>query len=122
TANGTATAGSDYASASGTLTFAAGETTKTIVVPITGDTTVESNETFTVSLAAASGATIADGSAVGTIVNNDAAPPSSGDLEAYLTLVDSWNSGFNANIVVHNDGSSMSGWQIVVEMPNQITD
>ncbi len=122
TANGSATAGSDYSALSGTLTFAAGETTKTIIVPITGDTTVESNEAFTVNLAAASGATIVDGSAVGTIVNNDSAPPSDGDLAAHLTLADSWNSGFNANIVVHNDGSSMSNWQIVIEMPNQITD
>ncbi|MBY0324701.1 MAG: cellulase family glycosylhydrolase [Reyranella sp.] len=122
TANASATAGSDYTAVTGTVTFAAGETTKTIVVPITGDTTVESNETFTVSLAAASGATIADGSAVGTIVNNDAPPPTAGDLQAHLALADSWNSGFNANVVVHNDGSSMSGWQIVVEMPNQITD
>ena len=75
TANGTATAGSDYTARSGTLTFAAGETTKTVTVPITGDTAVEGNETFTISLAAASGATIADGAAVGTIVNNDTAPP-----------------------------------------------
>ncbi|SEP49729.1 Aryl-phospho-beta-D-glucosidase BglC, GH1 family [Rhodospirillales bacterium URHD0017] len=122
TANGTATAGSDYSAITGTLTFAAGETTKTITVPITGDTTVEANETFTVTLAAASGATIADGSATGTIVNNDTAPPTSGNLEVHLSLADSWNSGFNANVVVHNDGSSMSGWQIVVDMPNQITD
>ncbi len=122
TANGTATAGSDYAAASGTITVAAGETTKTVTIPITGDTAVEANETFTVTLAAASGATIVDGLAVGTIVNNDDAPPPSGDLEAHLSLADSWNSGFNANVVVHNDGASMSGWQIVIEMPNQITD
>ena len=38
-------------------------------------TPVEANETFTVSLSGPSGATIADGSAVGTIVNDDAAPP-----------------------------------------------
>ena len=38
------------------------------------------------------------------------------------SLADSWSSGFNANVVVHNDGSSMSGWQIVIDMPNQITD
>ena len=85
TANGTATAGSDYTARSGTLTFAAGETTKTVTVPITGDTAVEANETFTISLAGASGATIADGSATGTIVNNDTAPPPSGDLEAQFS-------------------------------------
>src|ERR1044072_8136111 len=69
TANGTATAGSDYTALTGTITFAAGETTKTITAPIAGDTAVEANEPFTINLAAASGATIVDGSAVGTVVN-----------------------------------------------------
>ncbi|MCB0931195.1 MAG: cellulose binding domain-containing protein, partial [Mycobacterium sp.] len=48
TANGTATAGSDYTATSGTLTFAPGVTTQTVAVKVTGDTTVESDETFTV--------------------------------------------------------------------------
>ena len=122
TANGTATAGSDYTARSGTVTFAAGETTKTVTVPITGDAAVEGNETFTISLAGASGATIADGAATGTIVNNDTAPLPSGDLEAQFSLVDSWSSGFNGNVVVHNEGSSTTGWQIVIDMPYQITD
>ena len=39
TANGTATAGSDYVASTGTLTFAAGETVKTVVVDITDDAT-----------------------------------------------------------------------------------
>ena len=71
TANGTATAGSDYVAASGTLTFAAGETSKPIPVTVNGDTTVESNETFTVNLSGATGATIADAQGVGTITNDD---------------------------------------------------
>jgi len=74
TANGTATAGSDYAARSGTLTFAPGETTKTIRVPVTGDTQVEANETITLTLSSPAGATIADGSATGTIVNDDVLP------------------------------------------------
>ena len=74
TANGTATAGSDYAATSGSLTFAAGETSKTVHVDIGGDTAFEANETFTVALSNASGATIADATAVGTIVNDDPAP------------------------------------------------
>ena len=122
TANGTATAGSDYTARSGTVTFAAGETTKTVTVPITGDGAVEGNETFTISLAGASGATIADGAATGTIVNNDSAPLPSGDLEAQFSLVNSWSSGFNGNVLVHNEGSSTTGWQIVIDMPYQITD
>ncbi|HEY9649221.1 MAG TPA: Calx-beta domain-containing protein, partial [Coleofasciculaceae cyanobacterium] len=73
TANGTATAGSDYTATSGTLTFAPGETTKTINVPILGDTTVEANETFNINLSNATNATIADAQGVGTIRNDDTA-------------------------------------------------
>ena len=76
TANGTAVAPGDYtAVASGTLTFTGTTTTQTINVPIVGDTTVEPTETFTVTLSAPVGATIADGSATGTITNDDAPPP-----------------------------------------------
>jgi len=74
TANGPkfgATAPSDYTSTSGTLTFSPGETTKTIEVSVNGDTVPEANETFTVNLSAASGAAIADGSGLGTILNDD---------------------------------------------------
>jgi hypothetical protein len=71
TSNGTATAGSDYTSASGTLNFAAGETTKTFTVAVAGDTTPEADETFTVTLSAASKATISTATATGTILDDD---------------------------------------------------
>ncbi len=75
TSNGTATAGSDYTSTSGTLTFAVGETSKTINVPVLGDGLIEPNETYTLALSAPTGeAAIGDGSATGTIVNDDLAP------------------------------------------------
>ena len=47
---GSATAGSDYTAVSGKLTFAAGQTAKTILVPVHGDRQVEGNETFDVLL------------------------------------------------------------------------
>ncbi|MEQ9669692.1 glycoside hydrolase family 9 protein [Coleofasciculus sp. G2-EDA-02] len=75
TANGTATAGSDYTAKSGIITFAAGETSKIINVPVTGDTRVESNETFRFNLSNASNATIADAQGVGTIRNDDSSTP-----------------------------------------------
>jgi hypothetical protein len=75
TADVTATAGSDYVAASGTLTFAAGETTKTVNVTINGDTVVEPNETFGVMLSTANGATLADASGQGTTTNDDTALP-----------------------------------------------
>jgi parallel beta-helix repeat protein len=71
TASGTATAGSDFVAQTGSLTFAAGETSRTIAIVVNGDTAVEPNETFLVSLSGASGATLADGQATGTILNDD---------------------------------------------------
>lgn len=72
-ADGTATAGSDYVALdTGLQTFAPGATTKTYTVTINGDTTIEYSETFTVSLANVSGAVVVGGSATGTIVDDDA--------------------------------------------------
>ena len=76
TADGTATAGSDYVAASGTVTFTAGgPTTQTVTVLVNGDTLVEGSEAFFVNLSNASGATIADAQGVGTIVDDDAPAP-----------------------------------------------
>jgi hypothetical protein len=71
TANGTAVTPSDYVTGSGTLTFAPGETTKTINVVVNGDTAIEANETFNVNLSVPVNATIATGLGVGTITNDD---------------------------------------------------
>jgi hypothetical protein len=73
TADGTATvADNDYRAGSGTLTFAPGETSKTVNVTVVGDTRVEGTETFEVRLlAAAGGAVIGDGTAVVTLTNDD---------------------------------------------------
>ena len=71
TANSTAKSGSDYLSASGTLTFAAGQTSKQIKVAILGDKTKESSEAFLINLTSAVNATIADGQGKVTITNDD---------------------------------------------------
>lgn len=71
TADGTAINGNDYNLTVGTLTFSPGETTKTIAVPIRGNLSSEPNETFFVNLTGATNATIADGQATSTIVNDD---------------------------------------------------
>ena len=74
TSDGSATAGEDYTATSGTLSFAAGETGKTVSVPIGDDNENESDETFTVTLSNASGATLGTASATGTIENRHVAP------------------------------------------------
>ena len=71
TANGSAAAGNDYTAKSGSLTFNAGETSKTIQVAIIDDTVDDDNETLTVTLSNASGAEISDGQATGTITDGD---------------------------------------------------
>jgi Calx-beta domain-containing protein/VCBS repeat protein len=71
TGNDTASAGSDYQSATGTLTFAAGERSKTVTVPVIGDRLGEPNETFFDNLSSPTNATIADGQGVGTIVDDE---------------------------------------------------
>ena len=74
TADGTATAPADYAATSGTLTFAPGQTTRTVTVQVAGDTLDEINETFTVNLSNAVNAAIADGTGLGTILDDDPLP------------------------------------------------
>ena len=72
TADGTATAGSDYvAKASTSQSIAAGQTSKTFTVTLNGDAVVEPDETVLVNLTNAVGATIIDAQGVGTITNDD---------------------------------------------------
>lgn len=72
TANGTATtANNDYQAATGTVTFSPGQISKTINVVVVGDNTLEPDETFTVNLSSPTNATLADGTGVGTIMNDE---------------------------------------------------
>lgn len=72
TADGTASAPTDYAAVSGLATILAGTTSRTVSVPVAGDTAYEPAETFVLNLSNPTGATIGDGSGLGTIVNDDA--------------------------------------------------
>ncbi|MGB0435755.1 MAG: cellulase family glycosylhydrolase, partial [Mycobacterium sp.] len=73
TSNGTATGGSDYAATAGTLTFLPGETTKSVGVVVFGDSVMEGNESFIVTLSSPNGATIGDATGTGTIIDGAAA-------------------------------------------------
>jgi chitinase len=93
TANGTASGRSDYVSKSATaVQIATGATTRTFNVVINGDTEVEPDESFLVNLSNPVGATIADGQAVGTISNDDAATLSAAGFDA-RGLVDDVDDG-----------------------------
>jgi hypothetical protein len=72
TADGTATAGSDYQATSGRLTFAPGDTQKTITVLVNGDSTNEPDETFFVNLSNPTNAAVTRSQGLGLIVNDDA--------------------------------------------------
>ena len=74
TSDGTATAGDDYTATTGTLTFAPGETSKTVAVTVLADAHDDGGETLTLTLSNASGAALGDAEATGTI-NNDGPIP-----------------------------------------------
>ena len=68
----TATAGSDYTGiTSGTVRITPGSNTGYIFIPIIGDTTIEDNATFTLTLSSPVGVTLANTTAIGTITNDD---------------------------------------------------
>ena len=111
TANGTATAGSDYTAATGALTFAASESSKTITVAVTGDTVDEPNETFNVNLTPGTGATCTGGDCqgLGTITDDDVVTLSIADV-----TVTEGNSG-TTNAVFTVTLSAASGQTITVD-------
>jgi hypothetical protein len=78
TSDGTALAGEDYQGLSGQVTFAAGQTSAQISVPVYGNAFTEGNKTFTVNLYSPYNATINTGTATGTIIDNN---PASGTME-----------------------------------------
>ncbi len=93
TSAGSAAAGIDYTPVSGTLQVTGTSDSRTIRVPVTGDTDVELDETFAVNLTHASAGTVARAQAVGTIVNDDTGtpppPPPAAGVVTLLAVQDS---------------------------------
>jgi hypothetical protein len=75
TGDGTAIAGTDYETVSGTLVFAPGQTLRSVLVQVTGDDDTEGNETFELDLSTPVNATLGTHPAVVTIQDNDPVPP-----------------------------------------------
>ena len=126
TSNGTATAGSDFTAKSGTVTFTPGVTSQLVNVGILGDTTVESIETFTITLTNPSGATLAKTTATGTITNDDVAadpgPTDPGAASVSFAKSADWGSGFNGDVTVTNTGSQeLSDWQVEFDFGGDIS-
>ena len=119
-ASGTATSGSDFTAASGTVSFTAGQTSKTISVTTIDDASVESVETLTVALSnPSSGAAITTATGTGTINDNDTALPtvsianitngSEPGTNGALTVTQSAASGSNTVVSLSYTGTATSG-------------
>lgn len=109
TSNGSAAAGSDYTAATGTLTWAAGDTApKTITVTVLNDTAVEGNETFSVTLSAPTGgaAVGTPASATVTITDNDQPPPPVGSLQFSAATASVGEAAGSATVTVTRVGGS----------------
>ena len=121
TASDTATSGTDFQAASGTLTFDPGQTSKTIDISVNGDTLYEADETLLVTLSGAVNAFVADGQGLGTIGNDDAAPTlsindvslvegNSGTKQATFTVTLSAASSFQVSVAYATvDGTALEG-------------
>jgi Calx-beta domain len=105
TTDGTAVAPGDYTTASGMLAFKPGETTKSIAVSVVGDTTVESDETLTVTISNPVNATIADATATGTITNDDVAAATPGHFAGTIG-----NARSPIAFDIGADGRTLSNW------------
>ncbi len=98
TSDGTAAADSDYVAESGTVSFTSGGlTSATIGITVNGDSAVEGNETFNVTLSNLTGATFSDDTGVGTITNDDSdSPPGSPELSINNIAVSEGDAGTTA--------------------------
>ncbi|HAZ43403.1 MAG TPA: hypothetical protein DCZ55_02685, partial [Cyanobacteria bacterium UBA11371] len=110
TANGTATAGSDYTDTTNTVTFNPGEISKNISIPVTNDSLDEENETFNVTLSSATNANITDNQGVATI-NDDDNPPTISISNTSLTE----GTGGTTNAVFTVNLSAASGQAVTVD-------
>jgi len=120
TADGTAKAGTDYNALSGTLTFAPGQTTQTITVPILADSAAAPSETFTLALTSPTGATLARGAATGTILHDS--PPPTGVPSLAYTVTSNWGSGFNGAMTVTAGSSALTSWTVEFDSTANITN
>jgi len=105
TSNGTAQVGQDYQATSGTLTFQPGDTSKTISVPVIGDTQFEGNELFLMTISnPTGGAVLKRTQALGTIQDDEPTAPCGPRPRVVQTVTPSGNT-----LRVHLTTSSLNG-------------
>jgi endoglucanase len=137
TAGGTATSGVDFTAAAGTLTFAPGETEKTVTVTVASDAVAEANETFKLVLSSPTGAVLSQPEATATIVDDDAPtspppaspPPASppttpgtSALTGAFKVKDQWSSGLVGEVTISNPGTTpVVGWTVEIDIGREIT-
>ena len=111
TSDGTAIGGQDYIVNRGTLTFAPGETRKTVTVIIVDDLVEDSGETFTLTLSNAVGAPIVDATATGTIFNKEDVPHVTGvELVADASGDGRWTAGETVEVrLTFSEAVTVSG-------------
>ena len=98
---------------SGTVSFAAGDTSKIITINVAGDTTTEADEGFTVTLSNAStGLVIGTASATGSIVNDDATTTLRSTPDAYITLNNAYLFAPLSASVLLNDTAALRASQL----------
>ncbi len=107
TQNGTALAGSDFVAKNGALSFAPGETAKTVKVTLTNDAAFESSEAFNLALSAITNATTLDNIGTAIIFENDAAPVSNSKIYVDDTFVD--------------ESQTYADFQVRLDAPNTAT-
>ena len=130
TTDGTALAGEDYTTTSGTLTIAAGETSGNFSVPITDDSNNEALESFSVNFSNAVNATLGKTSTKISIEDNDAAStnsvsieilaPGSSDVDAMPVLLDPTPGGFNQEEAISDYGIQLEGEYETITLPEEV--
>ena len=107
TQDGTALAGTNYVATSGTLSFAPGETSKTVNVALLANSALTQSAHFGLALSAPSGATLADAAADGAIL-----VVTPGALRLAETIQSEWQDGFVAQFDIANDGGAVNDWTV----------
>lgn len=113
----TALAGEDFVHATGTVVFAAGETSRYVDIVIPGDMAEELDETLFLDITQSTGVTLAVARATGTIADDDTPAAS------YAFQVESdWGSGFTGGMQLANTtGQTIAGWTLTFEADFEIT-